>query len=340
MVTPRKRISQGELNRATLARQLLLERSAMSPIEMLEHLVGIQAQDASSWYPGFWTRLASFDPEDVSQLLAERRIVRTALMRSTIHLVTAEDALRLRPLLQPAVERPLAGRGKRRELRERGYDDVLEEARRLLDVQPMSNLELGRRLAERWPEFPPNDLAMAARVGIPLVQVTPRGLWGRSGAAKHAPLESWLGERVNRDYSAEDLVLRYLGAFGPASVADAQAWSGLTRLGGVFEKLRPRLRVFTDDAGRELFDLPDAPRPPADTPAPPRFLPVYDNVLLGHADRSRFVSDELRKRATAEIGAYSYGSLLVDGMASGICRVEKRDGGAELVIRLFGPLKK
>ncbi|MGV8083694.1 MAG: winged helix DNA-binding domain-containing protein [Coriobacteriia bacterium] len=339
-MSARPRISRPALARATLARQLLLGRSPMSPIEMLEHLVGIQAQDANSWYLAFWTRLSHFAPDDVSQLLAEGRIVRIALMRSTIHLVTAEDSLRLRPLLQPAVERPLAGRGKRRELKERGYDDILAEGRRLLDEQPLTNLELGRKLAEYWPDFPPSDLAMAVRIGVPLVQVPPRGLWGKSGAARHTPLESWLGEPIKPGYPAEELVLRYLAAFGPASVADAQAWSGLSRLREVFERLRPRLMTFEDDLGRELFDLPDAPRPPADTPAPPRFLPVYDNVLLGHADRTRFIGDELRKRATDEIGMYSYGSLLVDGTAAGICRVEQEKGAATLAIRLFSPLSE
>lgn len=336
----RTRISTRALGRATLARQALLERSPMTPTALLEHLVGIQAQEANSWYLGFWTRLACFDALEVSQQLAEHRFVRIALMRSTIHLVTAEDALRLRPLLQPAVERPMSGRNTRGELKTRGYDDVLEEARRLLEREPMTNLELGRRLAERWPDFPPSDLAMAARVGHPLVQVPPRGLWGRSGAAKHALLEQWLGEPVQPGYPAEELVLRYLAAFGPSSAADAQAWSGLTGLREIFERLRPRLATFEDESGRQLFDLPDAPRPPEDTPAPPRFLPVYDNVLLGHADRTRFISDELRRRVTDEIGMYSYGALLVDGAAAGITRVEKSGEAVTLVIRLFGTLTR
>lgn len=335
-----RRLSQLELNRATLARQMLLERSSATPAEMLEHLIGVQSQDPLPTYIGFWTRLAGFDPDEVARQIEGRRFVRTALMRSTIHLVTAEDALHLRPLLQPAVARPMAGRGSRAALRERGYDDILAEGRRLLDEQPMTNLELGRLLAERWPEFSPADLAMAVRVGVPLAQIPPRGMWGRSGAARHVPLESWLRQPLHTDYPAEELVLRYLGAFGPASVADAQAWSGLTRLAEVFERLRPRLETFESKNGRELFDLPDAPRPSADTPAPPRFLPVYDNVLLGHADRSRFISDELRTRTTNEVGMYAYGSLLVDGRVAGITRVERSADRTALVVRLFGRLSK
>lgn len=234
----------------------------------------------------------------------------------------------------------MSGRNKRGELRARGYEDVLAEGRRLLEREPMTNLELGRRLVERWPDFPPSDLAMAVRVGLPLAQIPPRGLWGESGAAKHALLESWLGAPVRPGYPAEELVVRYLAAFGPASAADAQAWSGLSGLREVFERLRPKLITFADDLGRELFDLPDAPRPPGDTPAPVRFLPVYDNVLLGHADRSRFISDEQRRRVTDEIGLYSYGSLLVDGTAVGITRIEKVGETATLTVRLFIRLTK
>jgi len=171
-------------------------------------------------------------------------------------------------------------------------------------------------------------------VGLSLVQVPPRGLWRRTGAARHVPLESWLGGGILSDYSMDDLVKRYLTAFGPATVADAQAWSGLTRLRDVFDRLRPQLAVFRDEHGRELFDLPDAPRPPADTPAPARFLPTYDNLLLGHADRSRFLNHDLRNRLIPALGTYAYGALLVDGAVSGIWRFEGSPPDATLVVKL------
>jgi hypothetical protein len=170
--------------------------------------------------------------------------------------------------------------------------------------------------------------------------VPPRGVWGQNGAARHATLESWLGRPLEPDYPVDELVLRYLGAFGPATPADAQAWSGLSGLREVFERLRPELITVRNEAGRELFDLPDAPRPPGDTPAPPRFLYDYDNMLLGHADRSRFISDELRRRLLETIGAYAYGSLLVDGFGAGLWRIERDDEAAVLRIRLAMRISK
>lgn len=327
-----------ELNRATLARQLLLERVSMPATALLEHLVGLQAQEANSWYGGFWSRLEAFDPGEVSALLEERAIVRIALMRSTIHLVTTEDALRLRPLLQPAVAKPLTGHW-RRHLAELHAEEVASAAREAFaEHGPLTNAELGALLQGRWDGPDASDVAMGARVWVPLAQVPPRGLWGRSGAARHLPLESWAGRPLGPALPAEELVLRYLAAFGPATPADAQAWSGLTRLRAVFERLRPQLAVFRDEAGRELFDLPDAPRPGPDVPAPPRFLYDYDNLMLGHADRTRFGSSELRAEVLRRAGMYAYGSLLVNGFLGGLWRIERGRGTATLVVRLAQPL--
>lgn len=333
-------LTQRALSRATLARQLLLERSAATPEELLVRLVGLQAQEATSWYTSFWTRLPAFDAASVSSLLESRAIVRIALMRSTIHLVTADDALRLRPLLQPAVERPMKTREWRKRLSALHRDTLAEQGRALLDRAPLTNVELGRALADRWQGPEPGDIAMGVRVWVPLVQVPPRGLWGQSGGARHAPLESWVGRALDPTMTSEELVTRYLGAFGPATVADAQAWSGLTGLRAVFDRLRPSLLTFSDERGRELFDLPDAPRPAEDTLAPPRFLADYDNVLLGHADRSRFITDELRKRLMSEIGMYSWGSLLVDGRVAGLWRIEREGDDARLRIRTVVPVSK
>lgn len=326
-------LSRAELVRATLARQLLLERSGLPVPDALEHLVGLQAQTPDTWYTGLWSRLDGFDPLEASALLEQRRLVRIALMRSTIHLVTAEDALRLRPLMQPAVEKPMGGRG-RTELRARGLDDIATAGRALLEAEPLTNAALGAKLAERWPDESRDNLVMAVRVSVPLVQVTPRGMWGRSGATKHAPLESWLGLPLDRSASIDDLVRRYLAAFGPASPADMQVWSGLTKLAAVFERLRPELAAFRAPSGRELFDLPDAPRPPAETPAPPRFLYDFDNLLLSHADRSRFVTDERRSWMLSVTQRFSYGSLLVDGTVTGVWRIETESRSATLTIRL------
>ncbi len=332
-------ISQRALNRATLARQLLLSRAALQVPDALERLVGIQAQTATTWYTGLWSRLEGFAAEDASRLLESRELVRIALMRSTLHLVTAEDALALRPLLQPAVERPMQGRG-RTELREHGLEQIAHAGRKLLEEKPLTNAELGRRLAERWPAEDPSNLVMGVRVAVPLVQVPPRGMWRASGAAAHAPLESWLGRPLERRLSREDLVLRYLGAFGPATPADAQVWSGLTGLQEIFERMRSRLCVRTDEHGRELFDVPGAPRPDPAKPAPPRFLYDFDNLLLSHADRSRFISDDRRAWMLSVTQRFSYGALLVDGFVSGVWRIEREGERRILAITVAARLPK
>jgi len=137
---------------------------------------------------------------------------------------------------------------------------------------------------------------------------------------------------------AEDLVRRYLSAFGPATPADAQAWSGLSRLREVFERLRPELVTFRDENGRELFDMPNAPRPDPGTPAPVRFLYDYDNLMLGHADRARFIPDAQRARVLTSIGNYSYGTLLMDGFARAVWRIERAGSVATLIVKLLGPV--
>jgi hypothetical protein len=218
--------------------------------------------------------------------------------------------------VQPAVDSALRSE-ERRALDTRHAGEIVREAERLLADGPMTALELGRALAQRFDGAAPSDLAMTARVRLPLVQVPPRGLWGGSGSARHAPLEAWLGRPLDPSLTLDDLVWRYLGAFGPATPADARAWSGLPGLAEVFERLRPRLTTFRDEQGRELFDLPDAPRPAAEVTAPPRLLYDFDNLLLSYEDRSRFAADEAGVSALSALQRYSYGSLLVDGVFAG-----------------------
>jgi hypothetical protein len=324
-------LSQRALNRALLARQFLLERSAHSVPAALERLVGLQAQAPYAPYVGLWTRLADFRPADLAALLNERQAVRIALMRSTIHLVTAQDCLALRPLVQPALERGLNGTFGRRLA---GLDRAALAAagRALVEEQPQTFSALGAQLAEQWPERDPEALANAIRALVPLVQIPPRGVWGAGGLAIHTSAESWLGQPLHPNPSIETTVLRYLAAFGPATVADAQAWSGLTGLRPVLERLRPQLRAFRDEAGRELFDLPDAPRPDPDSPAPPRFLPEYDNLLVSHAVRTRVVADGYFQRA------FTRGAFLVDGFVAGAWKVERNQGGAHLLVEPFEPI--
>ena len=156
---------------------------------------------------------------------------------------------------------------------------------------------------------------------LALVQVPPRGLWGRTSQVRSTTVEAWLGRPLATQPSLDAVVLRYFAAFGPAAVADVATWSRLTGLREVVERLRPQLRSFRDERGRELFDLPDAPRPEPATPAPPRFLPEYDNILLSHDDRSRFVDADVRARLAGVRGRIQ-GAVLSDGFLGGVWRLD------------------
>jgi hypothetical protein len=329
-----------ELNRATLERQMLLRRREMSALDAIEHLVGMQAQAPSPPYIGLWTRLESFRPDDLGRLILERRAVRIALMRNTVHLVSASDCLALRPLVQPVLDRTLfSTRANRAHLEGVDAGALVATGRALLEERPRTAKELGELLQEQWPERDPAALARAIRHLLPLVQVPPRGVWGKSGPAAHTTAESWLGSPLDPAPSIEHVVLRYLGAFGPATVKDVQTWSGLTRLGEVVERLRPRLRAFRDERGKELFDVPDAPMPDPDTPAPPRFLPEFDNLILSHADRTRFIAEEYRKALASRNGMVP-AAFLVDGFVQGTWRTERSRGRASLEIKPFESLAK
>jgi hypothetical protein len=329
-----------ELNRATLERQMLLRRRELPALDAIEHLVGMQAQAPSPPYIGLWTRLKDFRPDELGRLILERRAVRIALMRNTVHLVSARDCLALRPLVQPVLDRTLySTRANRAHLEGVDAEALVAAGRALLEERPRTAKELGEQLQEQWPERDPAALARAIRHLLPLVQVPPRGVWGKSGPAAHTTAESWLGSPLDPAPSIEHVVLRYLGAFGPATVKDVQTWSGLTRLGEVVERLRPRLRTFRDERGRELFDLPDAPMPDPDTPAPSRFLPEFDNLILSHADRTRFIAEEYRKALASRNGMVP-AAFLTGGFVQGTWKTERSRGRASLEIKPFEPLAK
>jgi hypothetical protein len=329
-----------ELNRATLERQMLLRRRELSASEAIERLVGMQAQAPAPPYVGLWTRLQGFRPDELARLILERRAVRIALMRNTVHLVTASDCLALRPLMQPVFDRGLySTRANRAHLEGLDIEVLIAAGRALLEEKPRTAKELGDLLQERWPDRDPTTLARAIRHLLPLVQVPPRGVWRKSGPAAHTTAEAWLGSPLDPAPSLEQTVLRYLGAFGPATVKDVQTWSGLTRLREVIEQIRPRLLTFRDESGKELFDVPEASRPDPDTQAPPRFLPEFDNLILSHADRSRVITDEYRKVISSKNGMVP-ATFLVDGFVRGTWKTERSRSRANLEIKPFEPLAR
>jgi hypothetical protein len=206
-----------------------------------------------------------------------------------------------------------------------------------VDAEPRTFRELGDQLSPDWPGHAPTALAQGVRALVPLVQLPPRAVWGAAGQARHTSAEAWLGASLDPSPSPDVLVTRYLAAFGPATVADVQAWSGLTRLGEVVDRLRPRLRAFRDERGRELVDLPDAPRPGPDTLAPVRLVAEFDNLILSHADRARVISDDNRLRLYSRNGIFP-GTVLVDGFVSGMWRLTRSRRTAVLTVELFGPV--
>ncbi|MCX5400646.1 winged helix DNA-binding domain-containing protein [Streptomyces sp. NBC_00102] len=327
-------LSARALNRATLHRQLLLDRSAMSPKDAVAHLVGLQAQNTRPPYFQLFSRLADFDPAGLSALMESREVVRIVTLRSTIHTHTAEDALAIRPLVQPARDREL--KLFRRGLTGVDIDRLKDISRALVEERPRTVKELRTALLDAWPDADPLALTVAARCALPLAQTTPRGLWEQSGQVTLTTLEHWLGRSAQDVPAPDTLVLRYLAAFGPASVKDLQSWAGLTRMREVFDRLRPRLTTFRDENGVELFDLPDAPRPDPDLPAPPRFLPEFDNVLLGHADRTRVIPAEFAGRNGK--GNQAYGTVLVDGFLAAIWRLDRTGGTVTATVQPLGRL--
>jgi hypothetical protein len=214
---------------------------------------------------------------------------------------------------------------------------VVDAGRDLLDEGPRTRAELRDALGPRFPTADPTALAQAVTFLIPVIQVPPRALWRRSGQARWATIESWLGRPLAANEAPDGLVLRYLAAFGPATAADVRAWSGLTEAAAILDRLRPMLIAFRDEAGRELLDLPDAPRPDADTPAPVRYLPVYDNVILSHADRGRIIDDRHR-RAALNVDAVNFGSILVDGFARAVWRIDRHAGSVILDVAVLEDL--
>nr|WP_218922162.1 winged helix DNA-binding domain-containing protein [Kibdelosporangium phytohabitans] len=303
---------------------MLLERTDLPVYDAVAHLCGMQAQEPQEPSIGLWSRLRAFDPAGLDDLVTERRLVRTHLMRRTIHLVTADDAVAWRARHDPMLHQRVMG-VYRSELDGVDLEELTAAAyAQLADGEPRTMSDLGRSMLERWPSSTQRALGeLVAAVLVPMVQLPPRGLWRAKGGARMVPIASWLGREVDppapdgTDPVGETLALRYLAAYGPATVADLRAWCGLAGLPGAVKAVREQLVTFRDEHGRELVDLPNAPRPDPDTPAPVRFLPAFENAILGYQDRSRIIDDADRNLSIA--GARV---VLVDGRVTATWTVD------------------
>ena len=331
-------LSLRELNRALLARQLLLERQQLSAAEAVARVGGLQAQASAPPFIGLWTRLRDFHEAELQELLDAREVVRATMMRHTIHFVTARDYGWLRQTVQPALDGNFASQTRKR-LAGVDLEPFLAAARSAFAERPLTFAEVKTLVRALDPDGDVDAIVYGVRTHLRLAGVPNGSRWRFGGRAPFVLAEDWLGQPLPADGDPREMVRRYLAAFGPATPADATAWSGVPGLRPVFEALREELAVVRDERGRELFDLPDAPRPPADTPAPVRFLPQFDNTLLGHQDRTRVIADAHRPRVYL-VGGRMLGTLLLDGFAAAAWRIERTRAGAVLTVEPFRRLTK
>jgi hypothetical protein len=327
-----------ELNRATLARQLLLERASLTVAEAIERIAGMQAQVASAPYVGLWSRLSEFQRDDLKDLLRERQVVRSAMMRATLHLTTARDFLLLRPAVQPTILRYFDSVIRRLAPGVAPARIVAAAASCLRE--PHTFTEWRAALAEFEPSPGEWPVAYAARTLLPVVQLpAAEAPWGYPASPSYVSVEAWLGTSLPEDPDLRPLIRRYLTAFGPARVSDIVTWSGLTGLRSSVTEMMPELRMFVDESGKELVDLPDLPLPAANTPAPPRFLPEFDNLLLAYADRTRMIANTYRPKVFGSVGRI-VPTFLLDGFVAGTWKVEGRRRRATLVVKPFSALAR
>ncbi len=337
-------LSRVELNRATLARQHLLRRASIDPVAAAAAVGGLQAQEPASPYIALWTRLDGFEAEEMTRAFEERRIVKAGLMRATLHAVAAADYLLLRPAVDPAFSL------SSRQMRGARPDDArlvrLRAEIETLAATPRPNSELRDRLVALEGVDDPvarDALWWWVRRTTPLIQAPSGGPWSFGRRPLMVAPEAWLG----RPFGSEDdglilLVRRYLDALGPATVADASSWSGVS-----VTRLRPAIAALDatgelwrgqDEQGRQLLDLLDSPRPGAQVDAPPRLLPMWDGLLLGHADRSRIIDAQDRGRIVAANGD-TYPTFLVDGRVAGLWWTRQASGGPGIELEPFRPLR-
>ncbi|GAA0577679.1 winged helix DNA-binding domain-containing protein [Kribbella sandramycini] len=323
------------VNRATSARQLLLERAGVSAVEAVAALAGMQGQEPKHPYVGLWTRVDGFTEAELDAAVAARKVVRATLFRGTLHLVTAADYLRFRQTLAPVLEAGLRLLKERAEGMEPAK--VVAAAERILRKEPLTFTEVRDALQVEFPAVNERALGFCTRMLVPLAMFPTGVRWGWPANARFTPAEEWIGAKLHPKEEAAELVVRYLQAFGPATPADFQTWSGLPKAKPLFDGLE--LEVFTDEAGKSLYDVPDGPRPGPDAPAPVRFLPEFDNLLLAHAKRQRIIADEHRPAVFTK-NLRVKATFTVDGLVAGLWAVATKRGVATLTLTPFGRLTK
>jgi hypothetical protein len=329
-------MSAKAVNRATLARQLLLEREAVPAVEVVARLGGMQGQEPKHPYVGLWSRIAGFEETELDQAVAARDVVRATFLRGTLHLVTAADYLRFRATVAPVLEAGLKVLGDRAAGLEPAK--VVAAAEKLLAKEPLTFTEVRDALQQQFPDVNERALGFCTRMLVPLVMHPADVRWSWTANSKFTPAEDWIGSKLHKTGEAAELVTRYLAAFGPATPADFQTWSGLQKAKPLFDELD--LETFQDENGKPLYDVPDAPRPDADTPAPVRFLPEFDNLLLSHAKRERIIADE-HKPAVFTKNLRVKATYTVDGFVAGLWTSELKRGVVTLTLTPFGrTLKK
>ncbi|GAA3829568.1 winged helix DNA-binding domain-containing protein [Nocardioides panacisoli] len=316
------RFSRRRLNRTLLLRQHLLERVRLTPERLVEHLVGLQAQEQLAPYLGLAARLTDLDPHEVTRALEDKRLVRVLSLRDTVHLHVPDDALALPVWAAPVRDRELRASqsiGRAREVDPEAFTAAVAD---ILAEGPVASGRLGAALANRFPDHQATALGHVARVREVLAQLPPRGTWnppaGSTGVV-YDHLATWLGRPLS-DPDVPAVVRRYLRAFGPATAADVTAWSGITRLGAVLSAMAD-LEQHEDADGRTLYDVSGAPVADEDAPAPVRLLGAYDNVWLSHASRDRVTEPDARKEWMGSNGGVG-NTLFVDGWLAGIWKAE------------------
>jgi hypothetical protein len=314
---------------------MLLKREKTTALRAIERVVGLQAQVARPPFIGLWSRVEGFKRQDLIRLLQSRKVVRATMMRCTLHLMSAKDFIELRTALQPALTAAMNSIFRNRP-NSVDHSRMLDAAQGYFARKPSTFNDLRAFLLEHFPNGDERAMGYAVRTQLPLVQVPTEVEWGFPASSDFTLADVWLGKALSTEQRPDDLVLRYLAGYGPASPKDMQTWAGLV-VGEAFERLRPKLKTFRDEQGKELFDLPKSPRPETNTPAPVRFIPDYDNLVLSHANRTRVIADEHRP-ALVTRNLQVRATFLVDGFVAGTWRIERTKGSAMLVIEPFDKL--